>query len=390
MPLTGDHLGAEVARGPDEGGEDGILRQVVLRKAEVCQTDVPVIVEQTILWLQITVKDLLRVQIFETKQNLAKVEHGVRFLEAAPLEHVEEKLTAATEIQHQEEVRARLEGPMHRNNEGMAQACEDPFLGDHALESLLLLEKAGLANDLHGPHQADGPVKRLDDLPRAAHAQDPDDLEVLYSVPTAAAGSTATRRPGHDFKNGLERTAVGECVLDGQIVVHDECSIPGHRRQGREHGHTTLSLGYRLPLLRGQPLPRAQRAASRRCHGRAGRAQQAAGLLLLLRAEHLQADEFWGLGPIGVQLLHDPAQQPTGRRAGLHIEHEVLLLLDPDIPLEARDNAGVGQRPVLACRGLGSRCGLCRRGGVGASIRAHAGRSGGAACRTDRRKTERE
>jgi hypothetical protein len=84
------HLWAEVACSAHKTLKEGRLCEVVLRKAKVCQSDVALIVEQTILGLEIAIQNLLGMKIFQAKQDFAKIEHAIWLLKAATLMHMEE------------------------------------------------------------------------------------------------------------------------------------------------------------------------------------------------------------------------------------------------------------------------------------------------------------
>jgi len=84
----------------------------VFAKAEIKEMDVAVIIKEAILGLEVPIKHLLRVQVLHAEENLAEVEHCVSLLEAALLQHVEEELATAAEVEYKEQVRSRLESPV--------------------------------------------------------------------------------------------------------------------------------------------------------------------------------------------------------------------------------------------------------------------------------------
>mmetsp|Transcript_6245 Transcript_6245/g.13510 ORF Transcript_6245/g.13510 Transcript_6245/m.13510 type:complete len:258 (-) Transcript_6245:309-1082(-) len=85
MALSCNHLRTQVAGGSHKGCEECGVGQVVLRQSKVGEPYVALIVQQAVLWLEITVKNILGVQILQSQQDLAKVELAVGFLESAPL-----------------------------------------------------------------------------------------------------------------------------------------------------------------------------------------------------------------------------------------------------------------------------------------------------------------
>mmetsp|Transcript_106450 Transcript_106450/g.297054 ORF Transcript_106450/g.297054 Transcript_106450/m.297054 type:complete len:279 (+) Transcript_106450:118-954(+) len=95
MPLSANHLWAKVPRSSNKRREYGaVARQAFFGEAEVGQPDVTIGTQKAVLWLQISIKDLLRVQVLQPEQDLAEEKAGVALGKTPPLLHVEEQLSA--------------------------------------------------------------------------------------------------------------------------------------------------------------------------------------------------------------------------------------------------------------------------------------------------------
>ena len=122
---AGGRLGARMGCGKRaQAGEHGhLLVHQLLREPEVGQLHMPVPVQQNVLRLQVTVHDLLGVQVLQGTDDLGRVEEPRVVGEAAAVAQVAEQLAAGHELhQHVEEalVVARPEPAWEAGNEHWA------------------------------------------------------------------------------------------------------------------------------------------------------------------------------------------------------------------------------------------------------------------------------
>ena len=112
MPLTVlQHLRTEILRraakriasfvAPDDLGE-----------AKVGDSDVPIHVDQDVLWLDVTIDDVTIVHVLEAEKDLSHVKLGQFFREASLLQQVEEQLTTSADIHDEEKLARALKRPV--------------------------------------------------------------------------------------------------------------------------------------------------------------------------------------------------------------------------------------------------------------------------------------
>lgn len=78
-------------------------------------------VNENILWLQVAVQNVLRVNVFETQQNFCEVETGLRLGKPLlALEEVEE-FPSRAKVRHEVHALPALEGPVQLQNKGMIE-----------------------------------------------------------------------------------------------------------------------------------------------------------------------------------------------------------------------------------------------------------------------------
>lgn len=100
------HLRRHVLRRPAEGVGSVSELEANLGEAEVCELQMPVLVQHYVLRLQVSVEDVVLVQVLYGFQDLCEVELGLPLSHSALWNVVElvEKLTAGTELKDQEQI----------------------------------------------------------------------------------------------------------------------------------------------------------------------------------------------------------------------------------------------------------------------------------------------
>mmetsp|Transcript_49789 Transcript_49789/g.132043 ORF Transcript_49789/g.132043 Transcript_49789/m.132043 type:complete len:359 (+) Transcript_49789:528-1604(+) len=340
MALPGHHLWAQVACGANEGRELSRLCQVILGEPKVSEPDVTSIIEQTIFRFEIAVKNLLRVKVLETQEDLTEVEARIRLLETAPLEHVEEQLSATTEIQHKKKVGACLESPVEGHDERVSEPSKNTLLCDHPLQPLLLLEKPCLAHDLHCTHAARGLVQGLNHATRASDPNDADNIEIL-DTPVGTRLCPSVRSllgPVHHFEHSLEGITIAERGFDRLTVIKHE-SVVGTKRFHCKGCHERRAhiLRQSLLLSGGEPLTSAQTWTTRQQFVQ-GRRRDNRLWRWFPRRKHLQPDHWRRLWPLPLESLDGTAQQPTRRRSRHHVEQKVVFRVHTILCLETSNH----------------------------------------------------
>lgn len=109
-----------------------------LGEAEVRQTDVAILVHQDVLRLQVTVDDVLRVQMAESHGDLDGVEAGPILWEPSHLPQVHKKLTTTDESHNEEDFLLSLEDVAHTDKEGVVCLQQDVLLEPGRLHLIVL------------------------------------------------------------------------------------------------------------------------------------------------------------------------------------------------------------------------------------------------------------
>lgn len=103
---------------------------------------------QNVLWLQISVKNALRVQVLNCKQHFSKVEQSMSFWHRAMSCQMKEDLSSRAKVQQKMQVRGRLKSPIEFDNERMIHPLKYLPLCQYLL-NLVPLSHHLLLNDLH-------------------------------------------------------------------------------------------------------------------------------------------------------------------------------------------------------------------------------------------------
>ena len=153
VALVMDHLGGEVlGRAAKRVSLHGMvpIAAEALGKAKVDQLDVPVLVDEQVLGLEVSVGDaaLLLVQVLQHEDDLGGVEAGDGLVEAPKLAEVGEELAAGDVVEEHVEGVVVGEGAEEVGDEGVAgDVGEDGALVAHVL-NLLQLYDVRLSEDL--------------------------------------------------------------------------------------------------------------------------------------------------------------------------------------------------------------------------------------------------
>lgn len=178
VALGGDDLGRKVVRGAAEGPCD--VRHL-LGEAKIGDLEVAVAVEQQVLGLQVTVDDVVRVQVVQGQGDLGGVELGDGVGEALGLAQQTKQLAALDKVHDHVQVLAVLEGAPQGDEEGVLDLLQHAALVVGVLD-LLHLDDLRLLEHLDGVEAL--VVLGLHEMhaPEAARAEGALDGEVAQRV----------------------------------------------------------------------------------------------------------------------------------------------------------------------------------------------------------------
>ena len=90
---------------------------VLFGEPEVCNFYVSVVADKHIFWLQVSVKNVLGVQMMQRQKYVRGVESGRVLLESPDLGQVEKQLSSWAVLQHEKQFAVALEGVVHLDDE---------------------------------------------------------------------------------------------------------------------------------------------------------------------------------------------------------------------------------------------------------------------------------
>mmetsp|Transcript_48062 Transcript_48062/g.148315 ORF Transcript_48062/g.148315 Transcript_48062/m.148315 type:complete len:343 (-) Transcript_48062:141-1169(-) len=196
VALALDHLGRQVLGRPAQ--RERPLRHL-LREPEVRDLDVPLVVQQQVLRLQVAVDDVFGVHVLEREHQLRVVELGHVVGEPPRRAQVREHLAPDDELEHKVQLLLVLERRPHVHDERVLQLHQDPLLRDDVLH-LLHLDDLALLQALHREVLVRALVLAQPHAPERARAQRLLQLEVRQLPRRRVALSLAAAAHGE----GLE------------------------------------------------------------------------------------------------------------------------------------------------------------------------------------------
>ena len=121
---------------------------IFLWKPKVCYLCVSISCHQHIFRLEISVENVLRMQVMQCQQDITCVESGSIFLEPSNLRKIEKEFSTWAVFQHKEQFTLTLEGIVHFDNEWMLYIFQDsPF--SHSMFNLVPPYDLSLLQYLH-------------------------------------------------------------------------------------------------------------------------------------------------------------------------------------------------------------------------------------------------
>ena len=136
MALAHKDLWAHVLGRPTEGVAPLTVLDD-LGQTKVRDLNVSVDIYQDILRLDVSVDNILIMQVLKTEQQLRKIKSSLLFCELLDFAQMEEHLTASAHVHHEEELLLRLEAPVQFRCERVVDFLHDQLLVDHWFYFLL-------------------------------------------------------------------------------------------------------------------------------------------------------------------------------------------------------------------------------------------------------------
>lgn len=165
---TGVHFVDENTEGPPVNGLSVTLVQQHLRskilgsttecvgtsfavfgKTEIGKLQVAFIIDENVLWLEITVDDVLRVKVLEHECNLGAIKHSMLSVKLSFSSQIGKQLTASNVLHQEIQVAAVLGESLQAHQKWMVNVSENSILRD-AVINLAQLDDIGLLETFHG------------------------------------------------------------------------------------------------------------------------------------------------------------------------------------------------------------------------------------------------
>lgn len=137
MTFLVQDLGSEILWSAAEGEGLGIVREN-LGETEICQANVAVLVHEDVLRLQVTIDDVLFVQMANSNGDLGSVELGTFFGETGRISQMHEQFSSSNETHDEEYLRLSLEDVVHSNEKRMIRLHKDLLLELCALHLIVV------------------------------------------------------------------------------------------------------------------------------------------------------------------------------------------------------------------------------------------------------------
>ena len=161
------HLRADVFRAAAERLVQIIQTLSLLAKTEVCQLDVPSEVNKDVFWLQISIRNVVIVQVLNRQDDLSYYHFCILFIKSLLLAEMIEQLASRAELKDEMQVLLSPECLDELNDERISQLMQDLPL-QVCLLKLALVEQLLDADDFHRSQHAVAVLARQDDTREAA------------------------------------------------------------------------------------------------------------------------------------------------------------------------------------------------------------------------------
>mmetsp|Transcript_47189 Transcript_47189/g.111255 ORF Transcript_47189/g.111255 Transcript_47189/m.111255 type:complete len:388 (-) Transcript_47189:616-1779(-) len=175
LQLLGRHVELCASPGARAHGTACLLRH--LRAPEVCDHEVALRVDENVLGLQVTVHDAPGVELLEGQHDLGRVQRVRLGFEGRVVDKHVQELAAGEVVHDQVQPALALEGVVHVDDVGVADAAHDGALCFGAAQ--VLLDHHLLAHRLHRVHLPRALLLHLVDFAEASLSDHVQDLKVI-------------------------------------------------------------------------------------------------------------------------------------------------------------------------------------------------------------------
>jgi hypothetical protein len=143
MPLSFYNLRSKIFGSPTNTCCIIVANYILFRESEVSNLCIPISCYEYILRFEIPIKNVLRMKVMKSQQDITGVETCCIFLKSTYLRKIEEELTTSAVFKNEEELRFTLECKVHLDYEWMPDIFKNPPLG-HGMLYLISFDDLGL------------------------------------------------------------------------------------------------------------------------------------------------------------------------------------------------------------------------------------------------------
>lgn len=119
-----------------------------LSQSEISQADVTIFLHEDVLWFQISVDNLLLVEMTESQGDCKRIKLSSLFSELPRFSQVHEKLTTTDKLHDEKDLHVSLENELHTNEEWMIGLLQDIFL-EHSRLNLIVIQNDIFSQGFH-------------------------------------------------------------------------------------------------------------------------------------------------------------------------------------------------------------------------------------------------
>lgn len=171
-----------------------------LSQAEICKADIPIFIHQDVFWFQVTINNLLLVQVSDSHAYLNRVESSTIFCESLGITQVHEKFSTTNKTHYKKNLFWSLEDVTHANQKRMISLQKNIFL-KFCWFNLVVFKNNILSQRLHRIDLLGSYFLNKEHFAEAAPTNNFFYLEILQSNSNVAffskSGTVCTRVLGH-------------------------------------------------------------------------------------------------------------------------------------------------------------------------------------------------
>eukprot|EP00128_Syssomonas_multiformis_P018552 Colp12_sorted_trinity150504_noHs@33982 len=178
VALLLQNLGSHILGGATEGVCSLIMLDILLAQTEVSKRNIPIIVHKNVLRLEISVYNVIAVQVVNSKEKLSCIEACSFLVEHLLVLQMEEQLTTIDVVEDQVYLFGIMEGVLESYKERVGVLGKDLAFRLGVLD-LVSLHKSTLLKNLHGIDTSSILLPHLHNLAKATLANNLEQFEVI-------------------------------------------------------------------------------------------------------------------------------------------------------------------------------------------------------------------